>query len=165
MANANTTRKNTTRKNAAAKDAAVVETPAVETPETPEVPEAEVLGPTKAEIEFAEFQANEAKIRNCAAAHVAKAKPQRKMLRVITKINEHPGKALRIRRFHLYREGMTLQDCKLTGGLDHLDVLFYVDHGLMELREATDEEFKAAEDAWLKAKAAKAEPKEEAKAS
>lgn len=84
-----------------------------------------------------------------------KAKPQLKMLRVIAKKGNHPGTALRIKRWHLYKEGMTLQHCKETEGLSHLDVLFYAEHGLVTLRDATEAEYKAALEAWQKRNEAK----------
>jgi len=86
----------------------------------------------------------------CATAKKNKAKPQPKMLRKITYIGKHPGVALRIKRYHLYRVGMTLQHCKETDGLDHLDILYYVDNGLMKLSEPTKAEVEAFEQQWLK---------------
>jgi len=93
----------------------------------------------------------------CALSRAQVAKPQAKMLRVISKIGTHPGKALRIKRWDRYAKGMTLQHCKETEGLDHLDVLFYVEHGLMELREPTEKEVSAAVEAWEKARKAQSE--------
>jgi len=84
----------------------------------------------------------------CATARTQRAKPQAKMLRVISVKGKHPGKALRIKRWDSYSKGMSLQECKETDGLDHLDVLFYVEHGMMELRPATDKEVEAAVTAW-----------------
>ena len=75
-------------------------------------------------------------------------KPQRKMLRTISKIKGHPGKGNCVKRFHLYKEGMTLLDCKVTKGLTPSDVTFYAELGYLELREATDEEFNAAVKTW-----------------
>ena len=92
----------------------------------------------------------EAVLPNCAKAKSNRAKPQPKMLRKIASIGEHPGKGLRIKRFHLYRVGMTLQHCKETEGLDHLDVGFYVENGLMTLAEPTKEELAAVEKQWQK---------------
>ena len=92
----------------------------------------------------------------CATARAQVAKPQAKMLRKISSIGTHPGKALRIKRWDRYSKGMTLQHCKETEGLDHLDVLFYVEHGLMELAEPTEKEVAAAVAAWEKAKASSA---------
>lgn len=63
-------------------------------------------------------------IKGLAAMPVV-AKPQRKMLRRIEKIKGHPDKGNCIRRFHLYREGMTLLHCKITEGLIPSDVTFY----------------------------------------
>ena len=89
----------------------------------------------------------------CANARPQVAKPQRKMLTKISKINKHPGKALRIKRFGSYKVGMTLQHCKETEGLDHLDIGFYVEHGLMEVTPATDKEYDAAVAEWKKTQA------------
>jgi hypothetical protein len=91
----------------------------------------------------------------CVAPRTQKGKPQPKMLRVIAKKHNHPGTALRIKRWHLYKEGMTLQHCKETEGLDHLDVLFYAEHKLVTLRDATEAEYKAALEAWQKSNEAK----------
>ncbi len=63
-------------------------------------------------------------IKGLAAMPVV-AKPQRKMLRRIEKIKGHPDKGNCIRRFHLYRDGMTLLHCKITEGLIPSDVTFY----------------------------------------
>lgn len=76
----------------------------------------------------------------CASAKVPVAKPQPKMLRRIASIAKHPGHALRIKRYHMYKVGMSLAHCKATPGLDHLDVLYYVEHNLMTLREPTKAE-------------------------
>ena len=90
------------------------------------------------------------------------AKPQRKMLRVIDKIIGHPGKGNCIKRFHLYKEGMTLLDCKVTEGLIPSDVTFYAELGYLTLRDATDAEYDAAVKAWEQGKA-KTEATDQAK--
>lgn len=82
------------------------------------------------------------------AAEPIVAKPQRKMLRVIDKIVGHPGKGNCVKRFHLYKEGMTLLDCKRTEGLIPSDVTFYAELGYLTLREPTDAEYDAAVKAW-----------------
>lgn len=82
------------------------------------------------------------------AAEPVVARPQRKMLRVIDKIIGHPGKGNCIKRFHLYKEGMTLLDCKVTEGLIPSDVTFYAELGYLTLRDATDAEYDAAVKAW-----------------
>ena len=87
------------------------------------------------------------------AAEPVVARPQRKMLRVIEKIIGHPGKGNCIKRFHLYKEGMTLLDCKMTAGLIPSDVTFYAELGYLKLREPTDEEYNAAVKAWEQGKA------------
>lgn len=93
------------------------------------------------------------------AAEPVVAKPQRKMLRVISKIHGHPGKGNCVKRFHLYKEGMTLLDCKTTEGLIPSDVTFYAELGYLELRDPTDAEYDAAVKAWEQSKA-KEEQKE-----
>lgn len=85
------------------------------------------------------------------AAQVQKAKPQRKMLRVIDKIKGHPGRGNCVKRFHLYKEGMTLLECKTTEGLIPSDVTFYAELGYLTLREPTDAEYDAAVASWQKA--------------
>lgn len=93
------------------------------------------------------------------AAEPVVARPQRKMLRVIDKILGHPGKGNCIKRFHLYKEGMTLLDCKVTEGLIPSDVTFYAELGYLTLREPTDAEYDAAVKAWEQGKAKTAEAK------
>lgn len=88
---------------------------------------------------------------NGCKAQVQKAKPQMKMMRRIKWIGQHPGRALRIKRWHMYSLGMTLQQCKETEGLSHLDVLFWVDNGLMRLEDATPEQYNQAVQAWEEA--------------
>lgn len=96
------------------------------------------------------------------AAEPVVARPQRKMLRVIDKIIGHPGKGNCIKRFHLYKEGMTLLDCKVTEGLIPSDVTFYAELGYLTLRDATDAEYDAAVKAWEQGKA-KTEAADQAK--
>ena len=93
------------------------------------------------------------------AAEPVVAKPQRKMLRVIDKIIGHPGKGNCIKRFHLYKEGMTLLECKTTEGLIPSDVTFYAELGYLTLRDATDAEYDAAVKSWEQGKAKTAEAK------
>ena len=80
------------------------------------------------------------------------AKPQRKMLRTIAKIKGHPGVGNCVKRFHLYKEGMTLLDCKTTEGLVVSDVTFYATRGYLTLRDATDAEYNAAVTKWEQGK-------------
>lgn len=95
------------------------------------------------------------------AAEPVVAKPQRKMLRVIDSIKGHPGKGNCVKRFHLYKEGMTLLHCKTTEGLIPSDVTFYAELGYLTLREPTDAEYDAAVKAWEadKAKTTEADTK------
>lgn len=124
--------------------------PAVaEMPQRPD-PEAIPLKRVAEEQPQPEVAQPEGVIPNCAQAKSNKAKPKADMLRVIEWIGEHPGKSLRIKRWHLYRKGMTLQHCKETEGLDHLDVLFYVENELMRLRPATKAEIEAVDKEWQK---------------
>lgn len=85
-------------------------------------------------------EATAAVLPKCAQAHPVKNPPRRLFAR-LTKIKDHPGKALRIKRWGLYKDGMTLLHCRETPGLDDLDVGFYVQNGLMKLTQATDEEY------------------------
>ena len=106
--------------------------------------------PEVAKLEPATEEPKQPARAKCVAAHVQKGKPQAKMLRKIGWVGKHPGTALRIKRWHLYKPGMTLQYCKETAGLDHLDVLFYVENGLMKLVEPTQKEYDDAVAAWQK---------------
>lgn len=76
------------------------------------------------------------------------AKPTAKMLQVIASIKGHPGKGNCVKRFHLYKEGMTLLHCKQTPGLVVSDVTFYASLGYLTLRPATAEEVAKAVAAW-----------------
>lgn len=108
----------------------------------------ETQGPSAEEMEAAIFQQRmAATIKGC-SGNTQKAKPQRKMLRAIAKMHPHPGKGLGIKRWHLYRVGMTLQDAKVTPGLCHLDITFWEKNKLVEMREATEAEWEAALAAW-----------------
>lgn len=90
------------------------------------------------------------------AAEPVVAKPQRKMLRTIDTIIGHPGKGNCVKRFHLYKVGMTLLDAKVTEGLIPSDITFYAELGYLTLRDATDEEYAKAVAKW-EADKAKAE--------
>ncbi len=90
------------------------------------------------------------------AAEPVVARPQRKMLRTIDTIVGHPGKGNCVKRFHLYKVGMTLLDAKVTEGLIPSDITFYAELGYLTLRDATDEEYNAAVAKW-EADKAKAE--------
>lgn len=109
--------------------------------------------PTQAEQATQAAKPTKATEPKCAHSRKQVGKPQAKMLRTISWIGTHPGKALRIKRWDRYAKGMTLQHCKETDGLDHLDVLFYVEHGLMKLQDPTQKQVDAAVDQWSKAKA------------
>lgn len=84
----------------------------------------------------------------CAAIRVQSGRPHPSLLQVIEWKGNHPGKALRIRRWHRYEVGMSVLHCRITEGLDHLDIGFYVKNGLMRLRPMTDEERKVALARW-----------------
>lgn len=62
-----------------------------------------------------------------------------KMLRRIKKIKEHPGKGLRIKRWHLYKDGMTLKQVQETAGIQVVEVMFYVTKGLMKLEKPIEQ--------------------------
>lgn len=92
------------------------------------------------------------------AGRMEHAKPQRRMLRTISWIGEKTV-GMRAKRWDKYKVGQTLYELRLRDGVDHKDVLWYVDHKLMKLAECTDEAYEKALAAWKRrmAKAAKAE--------
>lgn len=101
-------------------------------------------------------------------------RPTRSMFSRLTKIKEHPGKGHRIRRWSNYKDGMTLLECSEGDEMTPLDVGYYVQHGLMSLTEATEEEFQTGLSEWYKKhgmknpaeeKAAKKAERDEAKAT
>ena len=163
MTNAN--KAATIRRNANAKakaNAAVKQTPSAKTPKAMapiEIARANVAKQAAAGVGVT-MHTNGTAIKGLSAEPVV-AKPQRKMLRTIAAIKGHPGKGNCIKRFHLYKVGMSLLHCKTTKGLIPSDVTFYAELGYLTLREPTDAEYNAAVKAWEtgKAKAAKAEAK------
>lgn len=80
----------------------------------------------------------------CAQGRVQIGKLQRRMLTKITKIGKKPPAPNRLKRWENYKVGQTLQHCKATDGLDHLDIGFYVAGGFMEVTPCTDKEYEAA---------------------
>ena len=84
----------------------------------------------------------------CAEARIQRGRPHPNLLQVISKKNKHPGKGHRIRRWDRYSVGMSVLHCRVTYGLDHLDIGYYVRNGLMELRPMTDVERKEALARW-----------------
>jgi len=146
MANPNTTRTATRKGNGKGENtvAEIVNAPAI----VAELPALPMAGPSTQEAEFALFQQQQAlTIKGC-SGNTQKAKPQRKMLRRIAKMGVHPGTGLGIKRWHLYREGMTIQQAKTTPGLCYLDITFWEKNGLVEMRECTDQEYAAELAAW-----------------
>ena len=75
-------------------------------------------------------------------------RPRENMLRVIGSMGQHPGKDFRIKRWHLYRPGLNLLQCKELRGLDHRDVEWWADKGLVTLRPPTPEERDVATAPW-----------------
>ena len=136
--------------NRATRNGSKTAAPETATPETakPETAAPEMAGPTKAEAEAALFQQRmAATIKGC-TGNTQKAKPQRKMLRRIASMGVHPGTGLGIKRWHLYRVGMTIQEAKTVPGLCYLDITFWEKNGLVTMRECTDQEYAAALAAW-----------------
>lgn len=84
-------------------------------------------------------------------------KPNHSNMRTIASIGAHPGTGNCVKRWHLYRVGLTLRDCVATAGLTPNDVTFWAKCGYLKLRPATDAEFAAATAAWGR-KAAPAAP-------
>lgn len=93
----------------------------------------------------------------CAMARIQKGRPHPNLLRIIAKKNPHPGRAFRIKRWERYEEGMSVLHCRVTEGLDHLDIGFYEKHGLMELRPMNEQELAVALERW-EGKAVGAQP-------
>lgn len=78
-------------------------------------------------------------------------KPTRYNMQFISAIKGHPGKGNCVKRFHLYKVGMTLLHCKATAGLVVNDVTFYAQNGYLTLSPCTDEQLAKALAAWEKA--------------
>jgi len=167
MANSNATNRFATRKGKVASAATEVVSeivpevivpevivPEVIVPEVivPEVIVPEVIppmaGPSAAEAEAALFQQRQALTIKACRGFTQKAKPQRKMLRRIAKMGVHPGMGLGIKRWHLYRVGMTMQEAKTTPGLCYLDLTFWEKNKLIVMRDCTDEEYAAELSSW-----------------
>jgi hypothetical protein len=155
MAQAQKTTRNTTRK--AKPEAAIVETKVTEADAAEIAMFAEADAMNKQFDADRDFQVMMATTIKGCSGNTQKAKPQRKMLRKIAKMHNHPGTGLGIKRWHLYREGMTLQDAKLTPGLTHLDITFWEKHELVTMADCTDAEYDAAIAEWEAAKPKKAE--------
>ena len=83
----------------------------------------------------------------CAAARPVE-RPTRGMFRTIRKLCDHPGEGYRARRWKNYQDGMTLLDTMEGADMTHLDVMYYVKHNFMELKEPTDEQFNQGLAAW-----------------
>ena len=84
----------------------------------------------------------------CSHARVQRGRPHPTLLQVIASMGQHPGIGHRIKRWHRYSVGMSVLECRITHGLDHLDIGYYVKHGLMTLRPMTDAERTAALARW-----------------
>ena len=155
MAQAQKTTRNTTRK--AKPEAAIVETKVTEADAAEIAMFAEADAMNKRFDADRDFQAKMATTIKGCSSNTQKAKPQRKMLRKIAKMHNHPGTGLGIKRWHLYREGMTLQDAKVTPGLTHLDITFWEKNGLVTMADCTDAEYDAAIAEWEASKPKKDE--------
>ena len=158
MAQAQKTTRTTIRKTSAAKaKQAVVETTIAATVELEDAIFQEADAINKRFDADRDFQASMATTIKACASSPQKAKPQRKMLRKIAKMHNHPGTGLGIKRWHLYREGMTLQDAKVTPGLTHLDITFWEKNELVTMADCTDAEYDAAIAEWEASKPKKVE--------
>ena len=160
MAQAQKTTRNTTRKTKP--KAAIVETKVTEADAAEIAMFAEADAMNKRFDADRDFQAKMATTIKGCSSNTQKAKPQRKMLRKIAKMHNHPGTGLGIKRWHLYREGMTLQDAKVTPGLTHLDITFWEKNGLVTMADCTDAEYDAAIAEWEASKPKKVEEAAEA---
>lgn len=84
----------------------------------------------------------------CAKAKVQKGRPHPSLLYIIESKGVHPGRFFRIKRWARYQVGMSVLHCRITEGLDHLDIGYYVKHGLMTLRPMDEAEKAAALERW-----------------
>lgn len=125
----------------------------------------------KAKAERDAAKANkEPKERGLAKSADAKLvkRPSRSMFATIHKIGEHNGSShQRAHRWPNYNDGMTMVDVIETQGTEPWDVHNWVDHGIMEIRQPTDEEYTERRAAWYakhKLKDPEAQKLEKAKA-
>ncbi len=81
------------------------------------------------------------------AKHIKR--PTRKMFATIRKTGEHKPEHQRGHRWANYKDGMTIADVIETVGTEPWDVQNWVGHGIMEVVEATDEEYVARRAAWF----------------
>jgi len=114
----------------------------------PEAAMPEAAPPEAAEVAAALFQQRMAATIKACGGFTQKAKPQRKMLRRIASMGVHPGMGLGIKRWHLYRVGMTMQQAKTTPGLCYLDLTFWEKNKLIVMCDCTDQEYEAEVAAW-----------------
>lgn len=90
----------------------------------------------------------------CSWARVQKGRPHPNLLRIITRKGAHPGKGDRIKRWERYEVGMSVLHCRVTEGLDHLDIGYYESHNgtdgkpLMSLRPMNEAEMAKALERW-----------------
>ena len=116
------------------------------------------MAAAKVVAEHAATEASEAamvaNLPKCAAARVQRGRPHPSLLHVITSKGQHKGTGDRIKRWHLYAVGMSLLHCRITEGLDHLDIGYYCRNTgtdgkpLMTIRPMTDAERKEATARW-----------------
>jgi colicin import membrane protein len=94
----------------------------------------------------------EPKPRGLAKSAEAKTvkRPTKKMFAKIKKIGEHDGTQGRAHRWPNYKDGMTLVDVIETEGTEPWDVYSWVEAGIMEVTEPTDEEFAERKATWYK---------------
>ncbi len=85
-------------------------------------------------------------VPKCAQAHPCA--PSANLLWKIGKINREPGRGECPRRWFNYKVGMSLWEAKIGYNLDHLDLLFYRDRGILDLVPCTDKEVQAAWKKW-----------------
>lgn len=123
----------------------------------------------------AKKEPKEKKPRGLAKSAEAKVvkRPNRKMFSTIHKTGEHTGEQGREHRWPNYTDGMTIVDVIETEGTEPWDVYNWVDAGIMEVREPSDEQFAERKAAWYAkhgltdpevAKEQKRKEREEAKA-
>lgn len=86
----------------------------------------------------------------CAQRFNHLGKLQRRMFATITWISPKGAvKGQRPKRWAAYAIGQTLHHCRVTTGMDHLDVQFYVAGGLMRTTPCTDKQWAAINTAHI----------------
>ena len=85
-------------------------------------------------------------------------KPNLANTRVIASMGKHPGGGNCVKRWHLYKPGLSIAQAMATPGLTPNDLTFWAKCGYLTLRAATPKEFAAAQQAYAAQQAKAAAP-------